>query len=75
MTSTSTVRGETRRQRAPLIVGSVAVAIVAVGILARGTRGLTLVGNDVSYTWKPRSRYTCNRYSRWRRASRDLIAE
>ena len=25
-----------------------------VGILARGTRGLTLVGNDVSYTWKPR---------------------
>ena len=25
-----------------------------VGILARGTRALTLVGNDVSYTWKPR---------------------
>ncbi len=25
-----------------------------VGILARGTRGLTLAGNDVSYTWKPR---------------------
>jgi len=25
-----------------------------VGILARGTQGLTLIGNDVSYTWKPR---------------------
>ncbi len=25
-----------------------------VGILARGTRGLTLVDNDVSYNWKPR---------------------
>jgi nitrous oxidase accessory protein NosD len=25
-----------------------------VGILARGTRGLALIGNDVSYTWKPR---------------------
>ena len=25
-----------------------------VGILARGTRGLALIDNDVSYTWKPR---------------------
>ncbi len=25
-----------------------------VGILARGTKGLALIGNDVSYTWKPR---------------------
>src|SRR5438876_5698 len=25
-----------------------------VGILARGTRGLTLIGNDLSYGWKPR---------------------
>ena len=25
-----------------------------VGILARGTRGLTLQGNDLSYNWKPR---------------------
>ena len=25
-----------------------------VGILARGTRGLTLTGNDLSYGWKPR---------------------
>jgi parallel beta-helix repeat protein len=25
-----------------------------VGILARGTRGLTLAGNDLSYNWKPR---------------------
>lgn len=25
-----------------------------VGILARGTRGLTLSGNDLSYNWKPR---------------------
>jgi len=25
-----------------------------VGILARGTQGLTLIDNDVSYTWKPR---------------------
>ncbi len=25
-----------------------------VGILARGTRGLALIGNDLSYNWKPR---------------------
>ena len=25
-----------------------------VGILARGTHGLTLIGNDLSYNWKPR---------------------
>src|SRR5262245_24365501 len=25
-----------------------------VGILARGTHGLTLLGNDLSYNWKPR---------------------
>src|SRR5881396_3356131 len=49
------------RDTAIIIAGGHNVSIVRarvrgykVGILARGTRGLALIGNDLSYNWKPR---------------------
>src|SRR5437867_7329599 len=49
------------RDTAIIVAGGHNVSIVRarvrgykVGILARGTRGLALIGNDLSYNWKPR---------------------